>query len=565
MPSLEPLSPPSFTQRYLDYDSMTAVLTDWAASHPTLARLTSLAKTPEGRDVWLLTIGTALDEKRPIAWVDANMHASELCGTNVALAIAHAVLRFHATGESNLPAPVAEVLRDIHVCVMPRMSPDGAEAVLTQGRFIRSVPRDERPGQETARWRGQDLDGDGLALLMRVEDPTGELVESEHGMRPRSVTDEGPFYKVYPEAVIENYDGVTIPTPTYLADNDPDLNRNFPHGWAPEPKQIGAGGFPGSEPESRAVIDAALARPEIFLWLNLHTFGGVHIRPRGDVPDGKMNQESLAIYRQLEAWAEEHTGYPMVSGFEQFTYSPDTPIAGDLTAWVYHQRGAITWVCELWDFFEQIGVTHDKRFVDRYSRFDDGALERFFEWDRDHNAGRCHRPWREVTHPQLGKVEVGGLDPRFGIWNPPEDRLAEICRGQVAMFLRAAAMAPRVHVDMKTRPLGDDLAEVIVTVENRGYLGTQVLPGSGALPINADLVVSLSSDGEIEGPARVDLGHLDGYGRGLESGHGAPYILRTRGTTARRVARFLVRGGADATARVSGCRVGVYTHSLSLR
>ena len=556
---------PDFATRYLDHDAITKIVSDWATSHPHLVRLTSLAKTPEGRDIWLLTIGLELDAKRPIAWVDANMHASELCGTNVALSIADAVIRFHASGETELPAAVAAVLKDIHVCVMPRMSPDGAEAVLTQGRFIRSVPRDERPGQEAPTWRGEDLDGDGLALLMRVEDPTGELVACEHGMRPRRVTDEGPFYKVYPEAVIENFDGVTIPTPSYLADNDPDLNRNFPHGWAPEPKQIGAGGFPGSEPESRAVIDAALSRPEIFLWLNLHTFGGVHIRPRGDVPDAKMNQEALALYRQLAAWADEHTGYPMVSGFEQFTYSPDTPIAGDLTAWVYHQRGAITWVCELWDFFEQIGITHEKRFVDRYSRFDDDALVRFFEWDRDHNQGRCHRPWKEVVHPQLGLVEVGGLDPRFGIWNPPEDRLAEICRGQVAMFLRAAAMAPRVHVEVEHRELGEGLSELLVTVENRGYLGTAVVPGQGDLPINAPLTVALQTDGEIHGAPRVTLPHLDGYGRGLESGHGAPYILRTRGTTARRVTRFVIRGGTTATVRLTGGRVGVYERTAPLR
>jgi hypothetical protein len=35
--------------------------------------------------------------------------------------------------------------------------------------------------------------------------------------------------------------------------------------------------------------------------------------------------------------------------------------------------------------------------------------------------------------------------PRFGIWNPPEARLAELCAAQPRVFLRLAALAPRVR------------------------------------------------------------------------------------------------------------------------
>ena len=57
----------------------------------------------------------------------------------------------------------------------------------------------------------------------------------------------------------------------------------------------------------------------------------------------------------------------MVSGSEEFTYEPDTPLHGDLTDYAYHQRGAVAYVVELWDLFKQAGLERKKRFVDNYT------------------------------------------------------------------------------------------------------------------------------------------------------------------------------------------------------
>ncbi len=115
------------------------------------------------------------------------------------------------------------------------------------------------------------------------------------------------------------------------------------------------------------MIEFAHAHPEIFAWLNCHTFGGVFIRPLGEQPDTKMNADDLAIYREIGAWSEELTGYPMVSGFEEFIYEPDKPLYGDLSEFAYHQRGAIAYVVELWDLFRQLGMKRPKKFVDYYT------------------------------------------------------------------------------------------------------------------------------------------------------------------------------------------------------
>src|SRR5438046_4451222 len=120
-----------FRQKYLQYAELTAAIAAWSKQHPEILRVTSIGKSAEGRDIPLLTIGRNPDEARPAIWVDGNMHASEVCGSSVALAIAEDVLNLHR-GEktamsSSLPPHMADAVKDALFYIVPRVSPDGAE------------------------------------------------------------------------------------------------------------------------------------------------------------------------------------------------------------------------------------------------------------------------------------------------------------------------------------------------------------------------------------------------------------------------------------------------------
>lgn len=559
-------APDDSNHGYPSYDELTARLQGWAEAYPALTRLHSLGRTPEGREQWLLRIGADLDQVRPAAWVDANMHASELAGSVVAMAIAHDVLRVHLEPEAELHglAPhVREMLRRIHVYVLPRISPDGAEAVLQTGRWVRSVPRDARPGRRT-RWRCHDLDGDGLSLLMRRRDPIGDYVESTEipgVMLPRELDDPGPYFTLWPEGSLEDFDGHTVPTPGSLDDNGPDLNRNFPYDWAPEHVQEGAGPFALSEPESRAMADYVRHHPNVFVWLDLHTYGGVFIRPLGTAADETMPPDDLAMWRELGAICEAHTGYPMVNGFTDFTYDPGKPLCGDLTEFAYHARGAYAYVCELWDLFVQLGMKRPTRFVDAYSQFDRATMHRLARWDAEHNRSRVFRPWVPVEHPQLGPVEVGGVDIRFGIRNPPPERLPALCDAQSAAFLRVAAMAPWLWAsELSVSPLGEGLWQLELRVENRGYLPTHVVPSMRDRDPNEPLRAWASTEGGAElvdeRAGQRELGQLQGWGRGRQGSFGSPGYYRGHGSEGRQRLRWVVRGPGRVSVRVGNARVG---------
>jgi hypothetical protein len=320
------------------------------------------------------------------------------------------------------------------------------------------------------------------------------------------------------------------------------------------------------------VVEHTSRHPEIFCWLNLHTFGGVLIRPLGHAPDSKMDPFDLALYRQLSAWVEEHSGYPSVSGYEEFLYEPDKPLHGDVADYAYHQRGALAYTIELWDLFHQLGLPRKKPFVDHYTHLGREDLARLWRWDAEHNQGRIHVPWRPCQHPQLGAVETGGFDPRFGIWNPPVECLDEICRGQAAAYLRVLAMAPVLRLRGQSEPVGAGLWRVHATVENLGYLPTYVLGSARKLEFAEPLVVEALGDELLAGgsgcqvlpEARREMGHLEGWGRGLFSPqHGIGYAHSSGNASLRRTS-FLCQGQGRLRLRAGSCRTGWVEVSLEL-
>ena len=64
--------------------------------------------------------------------------------------------------------------------------------------------------------------------------------------------------------------------------------------------------------------------------------------------------------------------------------------------------------------------------------------------------------------------------------------------------------------------------------------------------------------------AHREIGHLDGWGRGLFDGSGALYYTQSRGTTGARTVSWVVRGRGAMTVRAGSCRVGFATRRVEI-
>ena len=339
------------------YEELTDTLRTWSEEASNLCALESIGKSYEGRDIWLVTVtntetGAHLD--KPGFLIEANIHSMEWTGCTAALHLVHRLLVGH--GKDDL---VTRALDTRVFYVIPRLNPDGAERGLEERRFIRSSVRPYPRADHEDGLRDEDVDGDGRVLYMRVEDPNGAwrphpeerklLVRRE----PVDSPEDGPFYRLLPEGRIENYDGVTIKVPPPLEGLD--LNRNFPAEWVPEHEQRGAGPYPTSEPEVRAMVAAVTERPNITGHIAYHTFSGVHLRPYAGRSDDDFPTSDLRAYKLIGERGTELTGYPAVSVFHDFKYEPKQTIKGGAHDWMYDHLGVFSWTTEFWSPQRQAG------------------------------------------------------------------------------------------------------------------------------------------------------------------------------------------------------------------
>ena len=317
MPTAAALPTPRFDTFYR-HAELGTLLQAYAAARPELVQLRSLGLSHEGRDIALLVItntATGADTDKPAFWVDGNIHAGELTASTACLYWLHQLVLGHGSD-----AQITQLLDSRVVYLCPRLNPDGAELALAdKPRFIRSstraYPWDEAPVDGLT---AEDIDGDGRVLHMRLPDAHGTWKchpEDARLMIPREPGEfGGSYYRVMPEGTISHYDGVLIkvnPDREGL-----DLNRNFPSMWRQEFEQPGAGPYPASEPEVRAMVDFIVKHPNIGAAVSFHTHSGVILRPMGTMSDEQMTPEDLWIIKRFSAIGEKLTGYPAVSSFQ---------------------------------------------------------------------------------------------------------------------------------------------------------------------------------------------------------------------------------------------------------
>jgi murein tripeptide amidase MpaA len=507
---------------YFTNEELEQIYQEWASQYPELIQISIIGNSHEDRPIQLLTItnrSTGNDLEKPAVWIDGNIHATEITGTTSAMYIASHLLAAYRNDEQ-----VTRLLDQGVYYIVPRINPDGAAwAMAPNPRYVRSGVRPYPWEEKDEGLFTQDINGDGKIVQMRLEDANGDWKVSS--LDPRLMEKRGPnenggtYYRLLPEGLLEDYDGFVIKVARPLEGLD--FNRNFPFQWRAENEQDGAGPYPTSEPETRALVDFVTSHPNINFAITFHTFSRVILRPFSTKADEDMNTDDLWVFKKVGDLGTKITGYRNVSTFHDFKYHPKEITTGAFDDWMYDRFGVFTYTIELWDLPTEAGIK-DRKWIEWWRDHPHEEDHLILKWIDEHAAPDAYMEWQPYEHSQLGKVELGGWNSMYTWRNPPLGFVESEAARHYPFMLALGEMLPHLSVhSLVVNKIGEDKFHLNLVIENTGFLPTytsqQGKSRQAARPVRVELElpegVELTS-----GKRREEFGHLEGRSNKLDVG-----------------------------------------------
>lgn len=439
-------------------------LWDWmkkiAQAHPHLAKIESIGKSVEGRDILNLTItdfSTGKDTEKPAMWIDGNIHSNEIQGGEFSLYAAWYLTEMH--GDNDF---VKQLLKDKTFYITPTINPDARNNFFKEPNTA-SSPRsgmlvlDNDGDGENGEDRMDDLDGDGHITQMIRKSSTGRFIKDP--LDSRRLMQVGPDqvgeYEMLGQEGIDN-DGDGQVNEDGIGYYDP--NRDWGWNWQPDYIQRGALKYPFTLPENRAVMEFVMKHPNIAGAQSFHNSGGMILRGPGAEEDvNTYNREDIRIYDAIGKIGEE-----MIPGYRYLTVYKDLySVFGGELDWFYGNRGIFTYSNEL-----MVSYLYFNKQAGR------GNQEEQLKVDELLTFGDAFVNYKEFKHPQFGTVEIGGFKKTFGRAHPGF-LLEQDAHRNVAFTLYHAYHTPKLSItDVKEVDLGGGLKEVTATIFNERMVPT---------------------------------------------------------------------------------------------
>ncbi|MGN8224747.1 M14 family metallopeptidase [Gracilimonas sp. BCB1] len=520
---------------YSNFNSLTDRLNDLEDNYGNLAELTSLAKTKDGRDIWLLTIGSGDVQNQPAVALVGGAKGSHILGSELALSFAEKLLG-NASSEE-----VSQLLNTTTFYILPRINPDATEQYFSSLKYNRDVnttstneDRDDAFDEDPF----NDLNNDNLITMMRVHDETGGWMlhpEDERLLKKADITKgEKGSYKLLTEGIDDDGDGA------FNEDNAGGVNINMNFTYDYPYFEPGAGENMASQIETRAVMDFLFEEaPNVF---SVVSFG-----PANNLSTPVKFNRGAVSQRVIRGWYEEDVA---INKLVSDTYNDITGLqnapemkgqSGDFFQWAYFHYGRFSFSTPGWWTPE---VKDDE---DDPKKFDSEDAQ-FLAWAEQNNLN-AFVDWQEVDHPDFPnkKVEVGGIKP-FVQLNPPFELVDSLAEKHTDFILELASMKPSVKlVNFEAQQAGRNLTRITVDIHNDGILPTASRLGERTNWVKEVVVeIGLSNGLELVSGERLDT---------IESIQGDASIQKT----------WLLRGKGTFSLSAGAPNTGISTKEHTIR
>jgi hypothetical protein len=565
-PQMKPLVAGQYDPKHFhNLEETIALLKMWTEKYPDLVDLYSVGKSFEGRDIWQITITNkkmGKDTDKPAFFLEGGRHSGEITGIEATLYFINHVLTNYGSDPT-----ITKLVDTKALYCKPDNNPDGNALYQYTAQSNRSTvrPNDDDGDGLLDEDPGEDLDNDGFIRQMRKfvgagkgsamkdpGDPTGRVMK-------RTLPGQGD-YEMYSEGIDNDGDG------RYNEDGigGLDLHRNYPENWRPAREmtgrgttQGGAGAFPLSETETRAVFLFLLTHPNVGLAQSLDTSVPMLLRgPSTASTEEGMSADDAALANKFDKEGLKITGYPWAGdvyhvyatrgGPNPITGEPprDSPIYGHGPDFGFSYFGVIWYGDEIWN---------GGRFVDynKDGQFDE--LEAMRWYDENRQGKGDFQNWTPYKHPQLGDVEIGGWNPKFYAQNPPADMIETWAKNEAMFNLYLAQQLAQVKLASATAapakgvPPAEGIFDVQVTVTNEGLMPTAldiakrvkiVRPDTMSITLATGQQLAKAAAGKPAQKTAIEIGWL-------KAGETKTVTWQVKGTGKATVDISSTRGGID--------------------
>jgi hypothetical protein len=530
---------------YLTPDQVLSWIKQIEGTHPGVVSSTILASSPGERPLHLIRIGKDPESKmgtNPSIFVGANFEGNRPLATEGAIFLAETILADPANFES------------LNWYIVPMGNPDAAAKFFDLPLFEDS--RNDHPTNDdkddlTDEDGVNDLNGDGWITSMRMVHPDGEWITSETDPRLMLKADgkkgQQGVYKIYTEGLDDDGDGLYNedgPGGTNVGINFPQLFQHY---------TADGGKFPGSTPESYAIMKFVFDHPDIAMIVSFGSTNWCYTPPKG----GRKGEADLSKIKLSERQARRYNldasrTYTLTELVEIFkAENPQSnidesmiagmlglgaalnPQEGDLLFYEKYTSDYKTFLkeqgvdedrlepapakdgsFELWGYF-QVGVPVFSMDLWGLSKKDSGSVDEAMLDFVDSQPGISgFAKWEAYDHPTLGEVEIGGFVP-YSCTTPPYEWADSLLNLQVPWILKLAGELPDLHIyETLTSAKGNGIYQLDIWVENRAFIPFPTDMGSrNRQPAPAVLTLEGEQVKFISGYKRTPIPRIGGKSR----------------------------------------------------
>jgi hypothetical protein len=495
---------PADAADYYNHAALAERLASVSGQEPNLVRIRELAKSQENRTVLMVEVGEGTEEDRatrPALLVVAGIEGNDLVGPFTAVTWIERLAREHREG-----SPTADLLRTTTLYVVPCLNPDAMERYFAEPRIESSrngTPNDEDHDGLIDEDGCEDLNGDGLITLIRVEDKEGQYVvdpnESRLLLKADPLKGEVPVWRLLPEGIDSDHD-------KRWNEDGPggvNFNRNFPYNYtyfAPD-----AGVHPVSENETRALADFVVAHPSVGVVFTYGAADNLRKTPKSAASPGRSKPMEAISDKDIGYFETLGKAYRTKLGLDKELEGSSEP--GTFSDWMYFHRGRLSLAARPWDAAAAVALAKPQKDEDKNENTQEAKTEdpndpnspkaeekkpakdknddkrgkderEQLAWFDEHSPG-AFVAWQAIEHPDFPgrRVEVGGFRP-FVQTNPPLAMLDEVAGKHGDFLTDLAGRLPRIQVaKIECRLLADSIYEIEILVTNTGFLPTALAHG----------------------------------------------------------------------------------------